>query len=180
MNKFAVSVLLLAAASRGFAADIFVETLSDPNVEPGRETILDVDKLYPVVGVPTQVALHPKVLAGLGTLQQMGDKAVGEAKAADANLVVTGAVISAQIWSRKIATGEQKFWVFTVSYRKGPKGQPLGAATVVGNFVAGAYTFHDGKKTFKLESHPSESFPFLGTFPPKAGEFKIPAPTPTP
>jgi hypothetical protein len=179
-KTFLMSALLFAAVGAQAADDKFIETTLDPNVEPGRDTTVDLDKLYPLVGVPTQVVLHPKVLSRLGTLQQMGDKAVAEAKTASPDMVFTGAVISAQTWARKIATGEQKFWVFQIAYRKGPKDKPLEAPTIVAHFVSGAYTFHNGNKVFKLESNPSDHFPFIGTFEPKAGAFTIPAPAPTP
>jgi hypothetical protein len=161
--------------------DKFVEISSDPNIEPGRDTATGVHQLYALASVPAQVVFHPKVLSRLGTLQQMGDKAITEAKTAEPDLIYSGAVITAHTWARKLGASEQKFWVFQVTYRKADKGKPLDTPKVVGHFVAGAYTFHDGKKTFKVEPTPSDHFPFLGTFEPKAGEFVVPAaPAPAP
>lgn len=158
----------------------YVEIGTDPNVEPGRDTTLATDKLYPLASVPTQVIFHPKVIARLGTIQQMGDKALAEAKAKEPDLVYAGAVIAAQTWGRKLGPSEQKFWVFQVSYSKGPKGKPLEAPIVVANFVAGSYTFHEGKKVFKVDANPTDNFPFIGTFDPKGGAFVVPTPQPPP
>src|SRR5262245_43782070 len=110
---FALSLGSFALA----AADLYVDSKADPNIEPGRDTTTSLGQLYPIVGIPTQVALHPKVLSGLSTLQQMGDKAVADAKTAGGpDVVVSGAVISAQTWARAVQANEQKFWVFQASY----------------------------------------------------------------
>ncbi len=193
MNKsLLVSLFSLSLFSGGLLADVplptdpgavqenFVEVTSDPNIDPGTQTATSLDKLYALGSVPAQVVLHPKVLARLSTLQQMGDKAVADAKKADPSLVYSGAVISAHTWARKLGPSEQKFWVFQATFRKAPKGKPLASPTAVAYFVAGAYTFHDGKKTFKVEPLPLDHFPFLGTFEPKEGEFTVPAPAPAP
>jgi len=164
----------------GTSQERWVEVTTDPNIDPGTQTATALDKLYALASVPAQVVLHPKVLSRLSTLQQMGDKAVGEAKKAEPSLVYSGAVITAHTWARKFGPSEQKFWVFQVTFRKAAKGQPLDSPKVVGHFVSGAYTFHDGKKTFKVEPLPADHFPFLGTFEPKEGEFTVPAPAPAP
>lgn len=160
--------------------DKYIEIGTDPNVEPGRDTTLATDKLYPLASVPVQVIVHPKVIARLGTLQQMGDKAITEAKAKDPDSIYTGAVIMAQTWGRKFGPSEQKFWVFQISYSKGAKGKPLEAPTVVGYFVVGSYTFHDGKKVFKVDANPIDNTSFIGTFDPKPGVFVVPPPVVAP
>lgn len=184
-KSFLAVLLISVSAARGDVpipgdpapvTERYIETSADPNIEPGTDTATSLGKLYPLASVPAQVVFHPKVLSRLGVLQQMGDKAVNEAKKAEPDFDYTGAVISAQTWARKLGASEQKFWVFQISYSKGPKGKPMESPTAVAYFVSGAYTFHEGKKTFKVDANPSNHFPFLGTFEPKPGAFSIPTP----
>jgi len=82
-------------------------------------------------------------------------------------------IITVETFTKKKDTGEQKFWVFSVSYRKYTKETIPGTSIVVAHFVSGSYVSHDGRQVLQITPSPLENLNFLGTFPVTQGAFEL-------
>lgn len=180
MNKGNFRFWVLAAlvgmySTIGFAVDeekLYIEGLIERNITPGQEEMIQYNLLYPLTSLPLQIGLHPKITLNLERLQEKAGKALAAAKEASPDLKFSqSGIITVKTFTRQIKTGEQKFWIFTISYQKWKEKEFPGERVDVAHFIAGAYIMHEGKRSIEITNKPTENLNFLATFAIKDGPF---------